>query len=88
MRITPVPAGELIEERPSVGTAGETKQMKYLEQKWSSAIWICAWHATPTPTGFAEIVSRSHDAVIRVYDTASNVIETHKHQDEFLRTLN
>jgi hypothetical protein len=33
MRITPVPAGELIEERPSVGTAGETKQMKYLEQK-------------------------------------------------------
>jgi hypothetical protein len=28
-----VSAGELIEERPTVGTAGETKQMKYLEQK-------------------------------------------------------
>jgi hypothetical protein len=28
-----VPAGELIEERSTLGTAGETKQMKYLEQK-------------------------------------------------------
>jgi hypothetical protein len=27
--------------------------------------------------------SRSHDAVIRVYDEASNVIETHEHMGEF-----
>jgi hypothetical protein len=27
--------------------------------------------------------SRSHDAVIRVYDDAGNVIETHKHKGEF-----
>jgi hypothetical protein len=28
--------------------------------------------------------SRSHDAVIRVYDDAGNVIETHKHVGDFL----
>ena len=27
--------------------------------------------------------SRSHDALIRVYDHAGNVIETQKHKDEF-----
>jgi len=27
--------------------------------------------------------SRSHDAVIRVYDAAGNVIETHEHAGEF-----
>jgi hypothetical protein len=28
-------------------------------------------------------ISRSHDAVIRVYDEAGNVIETHEHAGEF-----
>ena len=27
--------------------------------------------------------SRSHHAVIRVYDTAGNVIETHEHKSDF-----
>ena len=27
--------------------------------------------------------SRSHDAVIRVYDAAGNVIETHEHAGDF-----
>ncbi len=27
--------------------------------------------------------SRSHDAVIRVYDDAGNVIDTHEHKGEF-----
>jgi hypothetical protein len=27
--------------------------------------------------------SRSHDAVIRVYDAAGNVIEAHEHADDF-----
>ena len=27
--------------------------------------------------------SRSHDAVIRVYDAAGNVMETHEHKGEF-----
>jgi hypothetical protein len=32
---------------------------------------------------YAEHRSRSHDAVIRVYDDAGNVIETHEHVGEF-----
>ena len=33
--------------------------------------------------GYAKFFSRSHDAVIRVYDEAGNVIETHEHAGEF-----
>jgi len=32
---------------------------------------------------YAKFRSRSHDAVIRVYDDAGNVIETHKHKGDF-----
>jgi hypothetical protein len=31
----------------------------------------------------ARFYSRSHDAVIRVYDDAGNVIETHEHTGDF-----
>jgi hypothetical protein len=31
----------------------------------------------------AKFRSRSHDAVIRVYDDADNTIETHEHKGEF-----
>jgi hypothetical protein len=31
----------------------------------------------------AKFFSRSHDAVIRVYDGAGNVIETHEHKGDF-----
>ena len=42
------------------------------------------WYDTPdNAIGYAMHYSRSHDAVIRVYDTAGNVIETLEHQDEF-----
>jgi hypothetical protein len=33
--------------------------------------------------GYAEFYSRSHDAVIRVYDESGNVIETHEHAGDF-----
>ena len=33
--------------------------------------------------GYAKHRSRSHRAVIRVYDEAGNVIETHEHKGEF-----
>jgi hypothetical protein len=32
---------------------------------------------------YAKFYSRSHDAVIRVYDKAGNLIETHEHKGEF-----
>ena len=31
----------------------------------------------------AKFYSRSHDVVIRVYDAAGNVIETHEHAGDF-----
>jgi hypothetical protein len=33
--------------------------------------------------GYAKFYSRSHDAVIRVYNSAGNVIETHEQASEF-----
>jgi hypothetical protein len=32
---------------------------------------------------YAKFYSRSQDAVIRVYDEAGNVLETHDHKGEF-----
>jgi hypothetical protein len=33
--------------------------------------------------GYAKFFSRSHHAVIRVFDDAGDVIETHEHKGEF-----
>jgi len=33
--------------------------------------------------GYAQHYSRSHDAVIRVYDGGGNVVETHEHKGDF-----
>jgi hypothetical protein len=45
------------------------------------------WYGEPAATnnaiGYAKFYSRSHDAVIRVYDDAGNVVETHEHKGEF-----
>jgi len=39
------------------------------------------WYDTPdNAIGYATHSSRSHDAVICVYDAAGNVIETHEHK--------
>jgi len=37
--------------------------------------------------GYAEHFSRSHDAVINVYDEAGNEIETHEHQGDYSSAL-
>jgi len=36
-----------------------------------------------TQSAYAKFRSRSHHAVIRVYDAAGNVIETHEHAGDF-----
>ena len=40
-------------------------------------------NAISNAIGYAEHFSRSHDAVIRVYDDVGNVIETHEHKGDF-----
>jgi hypothetical protein len=41
------------------------------------------WRAKCNAIGNAKFYSRLHDAVIRVYDEAGNVIETHEHAGKF-----
>ena len=44
----------------------------------------CLWYTKPDDAiGYATFYSRSHDAVIRVYDDTGNVIETHEHKGDF-----
>src|SRR5437667_9600944 len=40
-------------------------------------------NAISNAVDYAKFFSRSHDAVIRVYDEAGNVIETHEHKGDF-----
>jgi hypothetical protein len=39
--------------------------------------------AASNAIGYAKFYSRSHDAVIRVYDEAGNVIQTHEYNGDF-----
>jgi hypothetical protein len=46
-------------------------------------LWYGEPNAVGNAIGYAMHRSRSHDAVIRVYDDAGNVIETHEHGGKF-----
>jgi len=46
-------------------------------------LWYGEPNAASNAIGYAMHYSRSHDAVIRVYDAAGNVIEKHEHKGEF-----
>jgi len=50
-------------------------------------LWYGEPNAVSNAIGYAKFRSRSHDAVIRVYDEAGNVIETHEHAGEFQRGI-
>jgi hypothetical protein len=41
------------------------------------------WYAEPEAIGYAKFYSRSHDAVIRVFDESGNLIGTHEHVGGF-----
>jgi hypothetical protein len=45
--------------------------------------WYAEPNAISSAIGYAKFLSRSPDAVIRVYDNAGNVIETHEHKGDF-----
>ena len=46
----------------------------------SGRLWYLEVHQA---TDYAKQQSRSHDAVIRVYDVAGKVIEVHRHTGDF-----
>ena len=49
----------------------------------NDTLWYGELNAIGNAIGYAKFYSRSHDAVIHVYDEAGNVIETHEHAGEF-----
>jgi len=46
-------------------------------------LWYGEPNAVENAIGYAKHRSRSHNAVIRVYDSVGNVIETHEHKGDF-----
>jgi len=46
-------------------------------------LWYGEPNAISNAVDYAKFYSPSHNAVIRVYDDASNVIETHEHKGGF-----
>jgi len=46
-------------------------------------LWYDGPQAVANAIGYAEQYSRSQATVIRVYDEAGNVIETHEHKGDF-----
>jgi hypothetical protein len=46
-------------------------------------LWYGEPNAASNAIDYAKFFSRSHDAVIRVYDVVGNVIETHEHRGDF-----
>ena len=46
-------------------------------------LWYDGPNAVGNAIGYVQFYSRSHDAVIRIYDAAGNVIETHEHAGGF-----
>jgi len=47
-------------------------------------LWYGEPNSVSNAIGYAMHFSRSHGAVIRVYDEAGNVIETHEHAGDFV----
>jgi hypothetical protein len=50
-------------------------------------LWYGEPNAISNAIGFAKFYSRSHDAVIRVYDEAGNLIDTHEHAGGIQRAV-
>jgi hypothetical protein len=50
-------------------------------------MWYGEPNADSNAIGYAMHRSRSHDALIRVYDAAGNLIETHEHAARFQRAV-
>ena len=46
-------------------------------------LWYAKPNAVANAINYAKFYSRSHNAAIRVYDEAVNVIETHEHTGDF-----
>ena len=46
-------------------------------------LWYGEPNASSNAVDYAKFYSRSYDALIRIYDAAGNMIETHEHAGDF-----
>ena len=46
-------------------------------------LWYAEPNAVSNAVGYAKFYSRSHDAVLRIFDESDTVIETHEHRGDF-----
>ena len=61
-----------------------TEVMRKIRREVTRKVILVSFgYGQPNAIGYAEHRSRSHDAVIRVYDSAGNVIETHESAGDF-----
>ena len=56
--------------------------MAQVTEKNDDCLVVRAWRIAKA-MDYAKFFSRSHNAVIRVYDEAGNVIQTHEHKGQF-----
>jgi hypothetical protein len=63
----------------------EKKSMSARANRWPGAMTKSqhVYEVRPRSVDYAKFCSRSHDAVIRVYDEAGNVIEMHEQAGDF-----
>ena len=52
------------------------------------ALWYGEPNAISNAVGYAKFYSRSHDPMIRVFDQAGAVVETHEHGGDFQGAVN
>ena len=66
---------------PDLHWTGNPAAQTHLNHAWS--LILCPLRKFGRHDKKRQFFSRSHDAVIRVYDEAGNVIETHEHTGDF-----
>ena len=57
--------------------------LRGLDRRKAIGLWYGEPHAISNAIDYAKHRSRSHHAVIRVYDDAGDLIETHEHTGDF-----
>ncbi len=75
-----MPPPHVYEVRPRKDERGVDLISDALPFVW---LWYAGPNAVANAIGYAEHRSRSHDAVIRVFDESGNVPETHEHAGDF-----
>ena len=70
-------------ELKPAGNRGDAASILISDALSFGRLWYDGPNAVSNAIGYVQHCSRSEGAVIRVYDDAGNVIQTHKHAGDF-----